>query len=478
MKERISRKFSPDWCPEPVVDDFPDFVNLYWKAWALAWDHVKKCEGMPQSPFMDEGFANDRIWIWDTCFMVHFCKYAPDYFPGIESFDNFYQAMHDGVVIPLKMQHPDNPPLFAWIEYEYYKLTGDASRISGILLDKQYLQKHYEFIENVRSGQKPDYAVCEMTAQKEEFGFRWTGCPNGMDNTPRGRDDYDLILWVDLMAQQALSADCISRLAETIGADDIAGEYRQKSQQYFKILNEMYWDDEDGCYYDIKLQAPYDKVKIKTPASFWPMIAGAVNSEQAQKLEALAKDRDVFGGAMPWPSIARNDEDFCDDGRYWRGGIWLPTAYMATKALNRYGFLDTASELAQNLLSHMSKTYISYEPHTIWECYSPTSPTPSSAKAKEQVCRPDFCGWSALGPISMLIEDVIGFYDIDAIKNQISWNKHLPGRHGIRRLKFGGTITDIIADGNQISVSSTQDYSLVINGKVYEVKKGEQTFVL
>src|SRR5689334_20068651 len=89
--------------PEPVYDDAPELVDLYWVAWQQAWDHVVSRDGMAQSPYMDEGFDPDTIWIWDTCFMTHFCKYAPHVFPGIESLDNFYRRMYDGARLAVKI---------------------------------------------------------------------------------------------------------------------------------------------------------------------------------------------------------------------------------------------------------------------------------------------------------------------------------------------------------------------------------------
>lgn len=54
---------------------------------------------------------------------------------------------------------------------------------------------------------------CSLYAQKETDGYRWSGVASGMDNTPRGREDYDSILWFDLLAQQALAARRIATYA-------------------------------------------------------------------------------------------------------------------------------------------------------------------------------------------------------------------------------------------------------------------------
>ena len=123
--------------PEPVCERFPELIELYWKAWQLAWEHVRELPGMPRTPYMDEGFSDVDIWIWDSCFMSLFCKYSPSgLFPGLNTLQNFYSILHDGGVlpeikmqnvspfspykpgdiVPLQIQIAHNPPLFGWAE--------------------------------------------------------------------------------------------------------------------------------------------------------------------------------------------------------------------------------------------------------------------------------------------------------------------------------------------------------------------------
>ncbi|BDD08192.1 glycoside hydrolase [Fulvitalea axinellae] len=461
--------------PSPVMDGDNKLVELYWKAWELAWEKVKYQDGMPQSPYMDEGLWDHTVWIWDTAFMVHFCKYSPKQYPGIESFDNFYTVMHGTNTASLKIHHPDNPPLFAWIENDYARFTGNTDRFKHILTEKKYLQKHYDYFENTKPHTKFKYAGAHTNIKKEEIGFRWWGVQSGMDNTPRGRGvGYGNIYWIDAIAQQGLAALNISRIAETIGDKATAKEYKAKYKVFKDLVNKYYWDEEDGMYYDINVEAPYEKVKVKTPASFWPMLAEMCDKKQAAKLEQAALKH--FGGDIPWPTVSADDPDFHESGCYWKGGVWLPTAYMATKALEKYGYHETADKLSLNLVKHMRATYDQFEPHTIWECYNPTKPIPATHGGDNGYSREDFCGWSALGPISMLIENVLGFHDVDAIKKEVRWRLHRSDRHGIKDLRFGDIKTSVIADGDTVEVESDGEYKLYINGKKHKVKKGKQTF--
>ncbi len=219
-------------------------------------------------------------------------------------------------------------------------------------------------------------------AQKTPFGFYWSGDASGMDNTPRGRGKTFAILWFDLLSQQGFSCGkycTIGRNHTTYENDtnpnsplaQLTQLYQQQYHNYKDLLNKYYWNEEDGIYYDIQAHHPDRQVKVKTPAAFWPMLAGLCSMEQAQKLVKNLEDSRCFGGSMPWVSIARDDPRFHPQGNYWRGGIWVPLAYMGTKALERYGFYELADQTAYNLLVHMRNTYNEFEPHTIWEVYFP-----------------------------------------------------------------------------------------------------------
>lgn len=467
--------FPKEQLPLPVLDEAPEFLELYFKAWEFAWDHVYEQEGMPQSPYLDEGFADSTIWIWDTCFMVHFCKYAPDLYPGIQSLDNFYVPLHDGKSIPVSIQHPDNPPLFAWTEYEYYKFTGDDGRLRKILVDKEYLLKHYDFLETVKSGTELKSGFnCAIYWQKDEYGYQWRGCPNGMDNTPRGRGKHEDIYWVDALSQQILSAHHIALLADAIDEVEISAEYQKKADKLQKLLQTYYWDQQDGTFYDIN-RKDLTHCKVKTPASYWPLLADACSKEQAVRMLEHLNNPDIYADAMPWPTVSKDDPAYDLGGAYWNGSSWLPTTYMVAKGLQRFGHFDDAHKAAYKVLQKMYQTYVDVEPHTIWECYKPEDAEPALNEHGTLV-RPDFCGWSALGPIAMLIEQVIGIHDVDAQNKTVKWESRLKSRHGIKRFKFSNITTSLIIDGTKLSVSSDGEFTLILNGSKYEIKEGEQEF--
>ena len=52
------------------------------------------------------------------------------------------------------------------------------------------------------------------------------------------------------------------------------------------------------------------------------------------------------------------------------------------------------------------------------------------------------------------------------------------GQIGIRNLRFGNVVTDIVADDQVCTVVANEDYTLIIKGKEYPIKVGENKFVV
>lgn len=465
---------------------------------------------MPQNPYMDEAFCDSQVWIWDSCFMAIFCKYCRDVFPGVETLTNFYEVLHGekrlgkvlvgenepewtgavpGVPYEVKVHIADNPPLFAWAEYENALMRGDVLYIKELLYEKRFLQKHYEWIENLKESITPDGVYAPTCLLAEKYGYRWEGGRSGMDNTPRGRVGEHAVdprpnnpemLWLDAICQQALSAKMIAKMYALIDDTDSEAEWLARYNEKADIVNSLYWDDEDGFYYDIDRNT-HKHYKIMTPASFWTMTAGIASEQRAAKLAKHVSDPETLGGKIPLPSLSRTDNDFIPDGEYWRGGVWLPTSYAAIKGLANYGMYSLAHEAADKTIEHMYKTYTDFEPHTIWEAYSPTEYRPATTDHRQGILvRKDFCGWSALGPISMFIEFVLGFHTVNAFERVVEWQKpdEFKKAIGIKNLRFADVVTDIVAEGKVCTVKSNNQYTLKINGKAFSIEAGEQTIVL
>ena len=494
-----------DVLPRPVYDAHPEYLELYDKAWDLAYQHIDTLAGIPSPVYMDEAHRSDRIWIWDTAFMGHFCKYCPSVFPGIASLDNFYGILlsgektelpkvlgnkwcgkDEGKMLKFRVHHADNPPLFAWTEYRYALQTGSKSHLNKAFSKERYLQRWYEVFDSFDpSARKPHGASQKVALKKYDDGYAWAGNPSGMDNTPRGRGqeeterrrcpDNPELRWLDALSYQGLSALYMSRIAELLKKPEEARYWKGVHDSLSVKLNALYWDDSDSFYYDILPGG--GQCKVPTIASWWPVMAEMAGKDHAVRMLEHLRNPEEFGGLVPTPSLSRSDKDFIPDGGYWRGSVWLPTTYMALKAVDLCGDYELSREIASRLLECMYRTYADYEPHTIWECYSPAEYAPARDK-KGDIVRPDFCGWSALGPISIFIEDLIGIKEANAFDNTLlcDFDRHPEGRVGVEGYRFGNIVCSVIATEKSIEVSSNHSFKLLADGREFNVKAGRNVF--
>ena len=100
--------------------------------------------------------------------------------------------------------------------------------------------------------------------------------------------------------------------------------------------------------------------------------------------------------------------------------------------------------------------------------------------------RQDFVGWTGLGPIALLLEQVIGL-EADAARDRLTWRIHRPDRHGVIGYRFGDQLIDMIVEDasespRAIRVTTSDSFTLQVEYEgspaVFEVARGEQRVLL
>lgn len=483
--------------PAPVFTENPGYTELHDAAWAFA--RKKIAAGNPARGFspayMDEGF-NNHIYQWDTCFMMFFGMYGSDSFPALASIDNFYRSQHPNGYIcrvrnedtggdyPPTLKDPHvNPPLFAWVEYTYWRQSGDDTRLLPALVHNH---RYYRWLKhNIRTAD----------------GFYFTSnLGSGMDNSPR---EGKVAGWVDLTAQMALFARAMQLLAEAAGMDSVARQYAEEYRQLAALINGRMWDEKTGFYRDwTKTGTLHDR---KTIAGYWPLVAGIADSARASALIRHLEDPREFGTAHLFPTLSKDEPEYDPKGYYWRGAVWAPTTFMVIKGLETAGHADFATRASRNHLDNMLAVFRIFKPdrtrlpyghpnipfpaqldgtRQIWECYSPEKMEPATRWDNHFLVRPEFVGWSGVGPITLFYENVIGIRP-DVPGMTIRWRVSSEQRHGIRNLPFGQSRIDLmmtaIRNGRpHFSVTSPVAFTLqtVYNGreKKIAIRAGSGTY--
>ncbi len=471
--------------PNPIWEGEQGLLDMYWFTWKLALGHFRTPTDHPGTvaPYLDENFS-DNFFQWDTAFMLQFGKYLIPRYNPITSFDNFYNLQHhtgkiwkeyseingDELWDLIKGDREINPPLFAWAEWETFKISGDKARLGRIF------KANEEYLSWLEAGRK---------ASGTSHRLYWNsplGC--GMDNIPVPFSHQHG--WVDMSAQMVLAYNSMAKIASVLGLSDKESQYREMANEIGKRINDYMWDDKQGIYFDIDSFGR--KIGVKHIGLFWPIIAGITSPEQERRLLEHLKNPNEFNTDIPFATLSKDSPKFRSTGHYWRGGVWAPTNYMVIKGLEDKGYEKEANEFSNKYLMAMLEVF--RYTNTVWELYAPLKNpiklardfsaideskfgpmvfTPGKTVAGFGNARADFVGWTGVGPINLFLENLIGIKR-NVMLNKIDWTLGPLHRHGIENLPFGEGFISLVCDKREkeeefnISVDTTKmDKAVILN---------------
>jgi len=303
--------------PKVHFADHPEWVEVYEATWNMHKNNIKKIpaalnpemdqmNGSPGPYFVDEAF-NDKIFVWDTMFMMMFDKWGQHQFPTLPSIDNFYYNQTDNpggendgyickefeesggfarwIVLPAYRDPcAINPPIFSWAEWEQYLIHGDPTRflkkIEGKSGDNimtynplpsgteltiyERLVKFYDFVERYqRMDFSPENA--KVAASGSPLYGRTNGYGNGLDNTynqapPFNGSDVNSAgdqSFNDLSIQHAQDAYFLKKIAEVLLEADQANKAKYEAdiarfdaehKRITKLINDLMWDENEKMF--------------------------------------------------------------------------------------------------------------------------------------------------------------------------------------------------------------------------------------
>ncbi len=408
-----------DVLPQPILQKNPEYIDLYWKAWQLAFERLKNppADSPLLSHYIDEPHSG-ILGQWDTASILTFMKYAYPFFSAIEVLDNFYGRQHDsgyicseinpvdGRDVHLPSMHPPiDPPLFSWLEVEWYRFTADDSRFKSII---PVLIQYAAWIEKNKIKKGANHGLFFNVAMKKKW-----------------EESFPLATGsVDLSSQMALFYQQLAIVCEHVGMDREAARCRRRAQEITTRINHFMWNEIDSLYNDIAEDGR--QIACSPLAGFWPMIAGIASPIQAGVLVESMMDSSIFWQVLSGSSDARN-LSYPPSERMGSGAVCPLDHYLLLRSLQSYGFQEPATKAAETFLDIMSAVYRSTG--TLWENYAVDPPAPGPS------ARADWVG-AGIAPIALLIEQVIGIR-VDAANHQITWYLHRTDEHGVENLTCG-----------------------------------------
>lgn len=456
--------------PQPVIEGHPEWVELFYKTWEIAFRNVEYIDQPGWKPQMTCMPGVNTIWQWDSCFMTFITNYANGTITALNNLDNLYRLRREddgymSMAYRISTEQPAwpgriNPPLMAWAEWEAYLISGDAQRLARVL---PAIEGNYRFIENNR---------------RRVSGLYWFEDPGstGMDNAPRGpyacpELDGSGICHVDLACQQALSAKCMANMFAVLHQEEKAAFYRGEQTRINGLINRYHWSERAGYYFDFFGRSDADaKIKYinsKTAAAFWAILCGAAAGERLERMIDHLFDPKEFYSKVPFATLSADDPNYDATGGYWLGGVWAPTNYAAIRGLADNGRTSLAREAAVRYLQAVCAVFQDPAYGSVWECYSPSEYRPATAEAGE-IVRSDFVGWSGLAPITMLIENIIGLR-FNAHENTVTFDMVPNQTGGLKNMLFNGGKVSVVcteyasvAGYSVIEVDAQKPFTLIV----------------
>ena len=359
--------------------DLTDMYDFTFQRLKDAWKR-----GSPDNGLQSRYFSypqSDRINQFEACMATFFLVYSNRVFPVFSALDNFYAKQEaDGAIrgeysektgkAVLTRANPEGvlPPLFAWAEHNIYHKIGLKKRIKDVM---PALELHFAWLERKFKKENGLYSVpLEATM---------------MVNAPRGEAAYP----VDFNAQVAINALYLSALGDILNDKEIAYRYKKA---YFSLktrISSLMWNERDHLYYD--LTRDEKQLKVKTAASFWPLLAEIPNEIRAEALIGHLTNPETFGLENPFPSLAANEPSFDPKGGGFNGSVFPFITYMMIKGLEKYGKFELARECSVKHLYYVLEGLHTEEglKGTLWEAYAAAHGRAGSMAAAHPFPAPD-----------------------------------------------------------------------------------------
>ena len=372
------------------------------------------------------------FFMWDSVFQTIWASRARERdYPILPSLDNFYLLqLEDGFIAReyssrgLHCWDPDhpialNPPILSWGEVEVFrKGVSDRARLErvypklvkfheavkrrfrradGLYFGEQLGCGMDDIVRSPKGMSEEDKRKGGILFTEKAFGpglmlpsldaFRANWLKNCSGNSSWNRQ----MGWIDITSQVAFDCLNLAEIAETIGRPDEAKAWRAEHAEIARKVNELCWDERRGYYFDY---GPDGIIPRYHGGSFWTMIAKIPTPERARRMIKAFYDPEIFGTPVPFPALAKCEEDYDSENHYWRGQVWPPTAYVAIRGLQTLGFEKEAQELGRRYYNATFELWKATG--TIWENLSSQQCDHPKVRSGR-----DFCGWGALAPVAL-----------------------------------------------------------------------------
>lgn len=295
----------------------------------------------------------DAFWAWDSwehaaALSVFNPELAKDQMRTMFDFQT-----PEGMIIDLvSLYQKDNnkacskPPIASWATYMVYQRTKDKAFIKEMLPKLlKYHEWRYKYRDHDQNG------LCEYGGIKGQvYMGQWE---SGMDvavkfhgvkmlRNAEGAYSFDQES-VELNSYLCAEKFYLSYMLEEIGRKEEAARLREEGEKLKKTIQDNFFDEETGFFYDRKLGTG-KLVKVIDISGWIPLFTQVATPEQAAAVKKNMLDPELFGTYFPFSSLNHKHPLYQPDKGYFRGQTWMNYTYFGIRGWKNYGFVEDAEK--------------------------------------------------------------------------------------------------------------------------------------
>jgi alpha,alpha-trehalase len=346
----------------------------------------------PFSPAAGNQGAYPEMFAWDSYFIVRglLCHGRLDLARNI-LLNLLFQIFRFGKVLNANRTYflsRSQPPLHPDGLWRYYEATGDRDLLllSYPLLRREYRDYWNDADHRTSTGLNTNRDNRDPWLRPELASI----AEAGLDFSPVYEGDVSSCVPVALNCQLAKYASTLGNMAEALGFQEEAAEWRGEFERRAALIRQLCWDEDAGFYFE-RNHVSGRLLPEWSLCAYWTMWAGVASAAQAPRLVS-GLERFEHGPGLtftdrlypsPYPEfpLLQWSYPYC----------WPPTMVMVVDALNAYGFSAEAARVGTAYLGEVIEQFRSTG--KLWEKYIPVAGlTEQSAERYENVA---FHGWTS-----------------------------------------------------------------------------------
>ncbi|MBR6567071.1 MAG: hypothetical protein IKK60_00285 [Clostridia bacterium] len=310
----------------------------------------------------------DCLYTWDSGFIglgmneiaPRFAEYIIDTYLSTEDNPD-YAFLHHGSPVPVQI-------------YQLYEMLQSTNDKERFLSYYSRARLYYLFLRGkIRGSTTGKFRSGLLTT------YDYFYSSSGMDDYPaqmamKADELRDKAAPVISTSQVIRFGKILSIMADRLGKNEDAEEYKNDCAVLTEALNKYSWDDESGYYSYVLHDENYEPtVKYTTTEGenlnkgldgIYPIIAGVCDENQKKKIiEHLTNDKEMH---TPFGiSAVDKSASYYKINGYWNGNIWFPHQWFIWKSMLDCGESDFAYDIAHLALNiwkrEVDESYYTFE---------------------------------------------------------------------------------------------------------------------